>query len=168
MAKAKGDAPPKKTKAAADKPPAKRDSAEDFFQPPIPGMEENPKEPAIIDAAAAYKDICRKRAKLSKDEKAALVAQAEPGVPDDDDHVLVDNNRLPEAELGDRGLHRVERVREGAHRGVADRLDHGAAVVPDDLEHVAAGTEIAAVAGWRITFPSGTGFPHRKRNAGYR
>jgi hypothetical protein len=29
-------------------------------------------------------------------------------VTDDDDHVLVDNNRLPESELGDRRLHRVD------------------------------------------------------------
>lgn len=46
-------------------------------------MEENPKEPAIIDAAAEYKEICRRRAKLSKDEKAALetlkIVMAEKG-----------------------------------------------------------------------------------------
>lgn len=53
-------------------------------------MEENPKEPAIIDAAAAYKDICRKRAKLSKDEKAALetlkIVMAEKGYTENYHH----------------------------------------------------------------------------------
>lgn len=58
----------KPAKKSGEAPPKKADTT--FLQRPIPGLEnQDPENRRVIEAALAYKAICKKRAAMSKHEK---------------------------------------------------------------------------------------------------